>query len=193
MKTKKFQYYPLLLLLIFLNACDFHAEERAKLNEELNSVTDEMSTLSSSISYKERQLETSRQTIQDKRNELRQTDAYEDNYMGNHKMAVVAIVAGVKGTEVALDVKDEYDKNEEEFGGIAAVIALGWAVFHMDEVNEVISTIDDYEQKKKQLQADINDATISTNSLENDIATDKAQLSILDNKSASIRNQLQEL
>ena len=82
-----------------------------------------------------------------------QAKVYE--FMMNHKMAVTAIAVGAAGTGIALDPNNEFSEEAKKMGGLAAGLALGWAVFHADEVVFVLDELVKADAYVKSLKSQI--------------------------------------
>jgi anti-sigma factor RsiW len=81
------------------------------------------------------------QTLDEMTARSNELDTRVHQYMMEHKEAVIALAAGVGGSGVALDSSNQYSDEARMVGGIAAGLALVWAVQHPDEIREVAESL----------------------------------------------------
>jgi hypothetical protein len=62
-------------------------------------------------------------------------------YMMEHKMAVAAIAAGAVGAGTALDDSGQFTEDARAVGAVVGLVAVGWALFNMEEVVHVGSEL----------------------------------------------------
>lgn len=62
-------------------------------------------------------------------------------YMMSHKMAVAALAAGAAGGLAALDDRGQLTQEARGIGAAVGLVALGWALFNMDDVLAVADAL----------------------------------------------------
>ena len=62
-------------------------------------------------------------------------------FMLDHKMAVAALAAGAAGGPAALDDSGSVSQEAREMGAVVGMVAIGWALFNMEEVLQVASEL----------------------------------------------------
>lgn len=85
------------------------------------------------------------QALQDERSGLQSQAARlkreVQTFMMDHKMAVAALAAGVAGTGMALDDSGQFTDEARTVAGVVGIVAVGWALFNMEEVAQVASEL----------------------------------------------------
>ena len=103
------------------------------------------------------------------RGEKERFQASMKDYLLNHKMAVAAIAAGVGGTGVVLDDKNEFSGDIKAVAGTVAVLGALWAIANYDEVVEVADRL-------MEASATIEDFTTRTSTLKHRLAAAESRL-----------------
>ena len=129
---------------------------------ERQALTSELDLASSRLTLATQDVESARSDVTFLSNRIRNKEAaltdYQtdvERYLMNHKMAVAAIIAGAGGSAVAIDRNNEFSDEARTMGGVAAAIALFWAMDNMGEVIEVADTLAQADRNFKEMENEL--------------------------------------
>lgn len=122
--------------------------------------------------------------------ELAQFRVRVEAFMMDHKMAIAALVIGGGGIGVALNEGNAFTPDERWLGGIAAFLAIAYAVGNADEVMFVADQLIQADAHFKRLERQLHDTTRQLQAERAQLQREEQQLAALMQKSDEIRSQL---
>ena len=127
------------------------ATERATLTSQLQETDATYAQAAQAVQAHSRQV----QALQDEGSSLQAQAARLKRevqaFMMDHKMAVAALAAGVAGAGMALDDSGQFTEEARTLAGVVGMVAVGWALFNMEEVAQVASELMKAESMAKAL------------------------------------------
>ena len=132
-----------------------------------------------------------RESIQEA--ELNEYQARVEGYMLDHKMAVAALVAGVGGAGVALDTSNSFSQDAKDVGGTLAAIAAIWALANLDEVSDVLKTLNEADAHVRTMQAQIDQTKSATQQRLLDLQASQGQLTALTRQISDLNTRMGQL
>jgi len=113
--------------------------------------------------------------------------------MKAHVWAVAAIAGGAKGTDAALNLKNDYTDDEEQWGQVAVVAALAYALINSDEVSMVWDKANSYHEHKKSSLSKIDDLNTTINTEESILPQMNARIQKFNYQADSLQSVIKSL
>jgi|GEM_PF-5646736 septal ring factor EnvC (AmiA/AmiB activator) len=111
-------------------------------------------------------------------------------YMGNHKMAIAAIVFGYGGVKMGLSDSDAFSADMKKLGWLVGGAAALYALANADEVSEVITTMQTANDNAAKYKAAIAASQSSIAEEQGYIQGDQADLAQLEQQIANLQSEL---
>jgi hypothetical protein len=125
--------------------------------------------------------------------ELAQFRARVEAFMMDHKMAIAALVIGGGGIGVALNEGNAFTPDEQWLGGIAAFLAIAYALGNAEEVVFVADQLIQADAHFKRLERQLHGTAGQLQAERTQLQQEEQQLAALVQKSGEIRAQLAAL
>ncbi len=113
--------------------------------------------------------------------------------MLQHKMAVAALVAGVAGAVPWLEENGKFSQDAKDMGAALTVLAALWAVTHMDEVSEVLGTLNEADVHARNLQAAIDQTAQAVTQQQSNLRDAQSRYAASSGEADSVQVQLAHL
>jgi len=191
--------YPasILLLLVCMvlptTGCQSNDQQKVELQSQLDSLSSQCTSVRQAVADQQSTLEALNQRLNQERAQLQEYNAGVQSYMLQHKMAVAALLAGVAGTVPWMNGNDTYSEDAKEVGAAITAIAVIWAISNMDEVSEVLSTLNQADAHVHSLQAQIDQTSSAIGQEQAGIRQTQERLGMLSQKTAAVQQQLSQL
>jgi DNA repair exonuclease SbcCD ATPase subunit len=170
-----------------------HNSRKAEIRDQLDTLNKDSDNMRQTLSDQESQLEAMNQRLRAQQTELNNKNESVQVYMMNHKMAIAALIVGVKGTQVWADSGNQYSEDAKQLGSTLAVVAVTWAVFHMDEVDEVLETMNQADDKIRNLKAEIVQTSSAIEEQRSTVQNSHDHLQLLSQRTAALQQELSQL
>ncbi|MBL8331041.1 MAG: hypothetical protein JNJ71_19545 [Rubrivivax sp.] len=167
--------------------------QRAQLSSQLVEADAGYLLAVQAVAGHQQRLEGLQQSAADIDGRRRELDRNVEAFMLNHKMAVAALVAGVAGGQVAFDSNGSYSAEARDVAAVVGLLAVGWALFNMDEVMHVASELakaDSFSTQLRREQESLAQALAAERQL---LAQAQAQLAQSGQRVQGIRTSLASL
>lgn len=135
--TTLFKVFVIALLLILAACSDPNAARKQALLSDMQQINNEYKLLEQALTVKQQKIDFLDLQLTKHNAELSDYKRKFNAYMLDHKMAFIALAAGLGGAAVAYDANNEFSAQAQEFGTVAAVIAGMYALDNSSEVAEV--------------------------------------------------------
>ncbi|MGE3276491.1 MAG: hypothetical protein AB7O67_15365 [Vicinamibacterales bacterium] len=183
-----------LLCLCGATACtDPNAARRQALTSDVQRLSADYSVLSHSIAVRTARVADAQRRVEGMQAELADYRRRVNAFMMNHKMAVAALALGGGGAAVALDSSNSFSRDARAIGGVAAFLALAYAIDNADEVANVADQLfqaDRYVKALSQQIAELSSAHASESQL---LAQEQSALQELQGTLDDTRAELERL
>lgn len=166
---------------------------RLQINTELSNLGTDSDRLKRNLSDQESTLEATGQRLTAQTSELSEYRASVQGYMMQHKMAVGALALGLAGTTTVLDKDNAFSEDAKEIGGVGLAIAVIWTLNNMDEVSDVLTTLNQADAHVHSLEASIAQTNSAIARQQRLLSTTRDQLGQLDQKTSTLKQALAQL
>ncbi len=174
---------------LVITGCD--NPRKAQIKQQLSELATECDRARQSVSDHESALETMRQRLTERRSQLTEYNASVQAYMLDHKMAVAALAAGVGGLQMASN--NAYSDDAKQMGSAIAIIAALWAINNMDEVSDLLETLNQADAHADTLKNDITQTAAALQQEERSVEISKEQLQALIQRQTGLQQELSTL
>jgi hypothetical protein len=127
------------------------AAERAALSSQLQEADSARALASQDVAGRTSRVQALESEIGTLRAQAAEHKRNVQAFMTNHKMAVAAIAAGVVGAGTVLDDSGQFSEDARAVAAVVGLVAVGWALFNMDEVVQVGSELAKAESAAKSM------------------------------------------
>ena len=170
--------------------CDHRRDD---LQAEIATVNGQREIARQTLSNQQSELEAMNQRLLVQEAQLREYNASVQGYMLDHKMAIAAIAAGIGGAGAALRSDNAYSEDVKEVAGGLALLALAWALNNMDELSDVVKTLNQADAHVRTLKADIAQTSSAIEQQQQAIRASQAGLGVLGQRVSALEAQLNQL
>lgn len=170
--------------------CDHRRDD---IQAAMSTLNGQKEIVRQTLSNQQSSLEAMNQRLLVEQAQLREYNAGVQGYILDHKMAVAAIAAGIGGTGTAISHDSTYSEEVKEVGAAAALIAIVWALNNMDEVSDVVKTLNQADAHVKTLKADIAQTSSAIEQQRQAIQGSQASLGVMGQKVSALQAQLDQL
>ncbi len=164
---------------------------KAEIRLELSELGSKCDSARQSVSNGESALKAMQQRRTDRHAQLNEYNASVQGYMLDHKMAVAALAAGVGGAQISSD--NTYSADAKQVGSAVALLAGLWAIGNMDEVSDVLKTLNEADAHVGTLKSDLAQTTEAIQQEERSIEASKEQLELLVQQQRGLQAELRAL
>lgn len=167
-------------LLLMLTACsDPNSARKQALISDMQNITNEYKLLEQSITVKQQKIAFLDLELTKQNSELSEYKRKVNAYMLDHKMAIITLAAGFGGAAVAYDANNEFSEQAQEFGTIAAGMALFYALDNSSEIVEVADQLMQASTNVKALNSQILETQNAINVESEPIAQQQQSMQVL--------------
>ncbi len=166
---------------------------KAQLQTHLNALRAETAEAQEAVNRQGDLLQSLEQRLRAGQQELAEYNSSVDAYMLQHKMAVAALVAGVAGAVPWLEEDGKFSQDAKELGAALTMLAALWAVTHMDEVSEVLGTLNEADVHARNLQAAIDQTAEAVSQQQGNLRQAQARFAAASGEADSVKVQLARL
>ena len=166
---------------------------RTQLQSQLDNLTGECNRARQAVTDQQSMLVSLNQRLTQERSQLQEYNAGVQGYMMQHKMAVAALVAGVAGTVPWINDNGTYSEDAKEIGAAITAIAVIWALSNMDEVSEVLSTLNQADAHVRSLEAEIGQTSSASDQQGAGLQQAQERLAALSRQSSAVQQNLANL
>ncbi len=164
---------------------------KAEIRLQLSDLESKCDSARQSLSNQESGLEALQQRLADRRTQLNEYNASVQGYMLDHKMAVAALAVGVGGAQISSD--NTYSADAKQVGSTVALLAGLWAIGNMDEVSDVLKTLNQADAQVGTLKSELAQTTSAIQQEEHSIEASKEQLQSLVQQQTRLQEELSAL
>lgn len=127
--------------------------EKTRLQSQIDDLVGQKQSLAQTAVQQQAGVEALNQRLNVEAAELSEYKSKIQGYMMDHKMAVVALAAGVAGAGVALDSNNSFSEDAKNVGGVIAAVAAIYALTNLDEVSDVLNNLNQADAHVHTLEA----------------------------------------
>jgi septal ring factor EnvC (AmiA/AmiB activator) len=129
--------------------------EKMQLQSRIDDLNKQKQSVIETVTRQEADVESLNNQLNLQVAELNEHQAKIHGYMLDHKMAVAALTAGVAGAGVALDHNNSFSDDAKNIGGVVATLAVFYALANLDEISDVVKTLNQADAHSRTLEVAI--------------------------------------
>jgi peptidoglycan hydrolase CwlO-like protein len=178
-------------VLLLLAGCE--SAEKKQARSQLDEWNGQRQSLRQTIASEQGEVRDLRQQWNVQDAQLKEYQARVEGYMLDHKMAVTAIVAGVAGAGVALDSSNAFSEDAKNIGGLVTFVAAVWALGNMDEISDVVKTLNEADAHVRTLKAAMERTRSAIMDRQADLAAKQSLVEQLGQQIATLNARLERM
>jgi peptidoglycan hydrolase CwlO-like protein len=178
-------------VLLLLAGCE--SAEKTQARSQLSDLNGQRQSLQQTIVSEQSEVRDLQQQLKDQDAQLAEYQTQVEGYMLDHKMALTAIVAGVAGAGVALDSSNAFSEDAKNMGGVVTFVAALWALGNLDEISDVVKTLNEADAHVRTLRAGMERTRSAIEGRHADLVAKQSQLAELGQQIATLNARIDRM